>query len=278
MAIIGMIQMNLCQIFDPFSWILKTLTCNFNTFLWIMTALAAVVFVALYFTEAGYGIFISSKWGPAISNKVAWILMESPVFFTMLLFWLLSERVTETVPLVFLLLFEIHYFRRSFIFPLKIRGKSKMPIGIILMGICFNLLNACMQGGWIFYVSPSDMYTNGWMAKPCFWIGILLFLGGMFINISSDQIIRNLRKDGDSQHYLPKGGLFNQVTSAHYFGEIVEWIGFAVLTWSWAGFVFVLWTAANLVPRANAIYHRYQEWFPNEMDNRHLKRIFPYIY
>ncbi len=243
-----------------------------------MTALAAVVFVSLYFTEAGYGIFISPKWGPAISNKLAWILMESPVFLVMLLCWLQSERVTETVPLIFLLLFELHYFRRSFIFPLKIRGNGKMPIAIMLMGVCFNLLNACMQGGWIFYVSPSGLYSTAWLSRPCFWVGCLLFFGGMFINISSDHIIRNLRKEGDTNHYLPQGGLFNQVTSAHYFGEIVEWTGFAILTWSWAGVVFVLWTAANLVPRANAIYHRYQEWFPEEMKQKQLKRIFPFIY
>ena len=183
----------------------------------------------------------------------------------MLLCCLLSDRSHEAVPLIFLFLFELHYFRRSFIFPMRIRGKNCMPLAIVAMGVLFNLLNTCMQGGWIFFISPSDLYTVDWLKRPCFWIGILLFFTGMYINISSDHIVRNLRKEGDTRHYLPKGGLFNQVTAAHYFGEIVEWSGFAILTWSWSGLVFVLWTAANLIPRANAIYHRYLEWFPDEM-------------
>lgn len=30
-----------------------------------------------------------------------------------------------------------------------------MPLGIVVMGMVFNTLNALMQGGWIFYVSPA---------------------------------------------------------------------------------------------------------------------------
>jgi subtilisin family serine protease len=33
-----------------------------------------------------------------------------------------------------------------------------MPLSIVLMGVTFNLLNAFMQGGWIFYISPDDYY------------------------------------------------------------------------------------------------------------------------
>lgn len=153
-----------------------------------------------------------------------------------------------------------------------------MPMGIMVMGIVFNLLNACMQGGWIFYLSPEDMYTVDWLTTPQFIIGSVLFFVGMGINIHSDHIIRTLRKPGDKGHYLPRGGMFRYVTSANYFGEIVEWSGFAILTWSWAGLVFVVWTLANLVPRAHSIYQRYQHMFGEEMKKSHLKRVFPFIY
>ena len=98
----------------------------------------------------------------------------------------------------------------------------------------------------------------------------------MYINIQSDSIIRNLRKPGDNKHYLPKGGMYDYVTSANYFGEIVEWCGFALLTFSLPGLLFAVWTAANLVPRADAIYRRYLTEFGNEVGNR--KRIFPFLY
>ena len=49
---------------------------QFHLLLMIMVAIAIVVFVVLNFVEAGYGKMISKKWGPAISNKLAWVLME----------------------------------------------------------------------------------------------------------------------------------------------------------------------------------------------------------
>ena len=66
-----------------------------------------------------------------------------------------SDRMWQAGPLALFALFQTHYLQRAFIFPLLIRGKSKMPLGIVLMGMVFNTLNALMQGGWIFYVSPA---------------------------------------------------------------------------------------------------------------------------
>ena len=243
-----------------------------------MSIIAVIVFIALYFVTAGYGVFYNKKWGPSVPNKIGWILMESPVFIAMILLCVFSERSTNIVCLIFLILFEIHYFQRSFIFPFLIRGKSVMPLSVILMGVVFNTLNALMQGGWIFYVAPENMYEMSWLTTPQFIIGTLIFFAGMIINIHSDNIIRHLRKPGDTKHYLPKKGMFKYVTSANYFGEFVEWCGFAILTWSLAGAVFALWTFANLAPRAAKIYDNYKKEFGDELDTKKVKRILPFIY
>jgi 3-oxo-5-alpha-steroid 4-dehydrogenase 1 len=249
---------------------------GFFLFLIAMAAIAAIVFVVLYFVEAGYGILFDRKWGFPIPNRMAWVCMEAPVFFVMLWLWSTSDRQFETAPLLFFLFFELHYIQRSFIFPLLIKGNSKMPAGIMCMGITFNLLNGYMQGEWLFHLAPADMYTADWLTTPQFIIGTILFFSGMFINWQSDHIIRHLRKPGDTKHYLPKEGLFKYVTSANYFGEIVEWCGFAILTWSASGAVFAWWTIANLVPRANTIYHKYKAEFGKEVGSR--KRVIPFIY
>lgn len=251
---------------------------NFNTFLLIMTITAVVVFIALYFVTAGYGVFYNKKWGPTLPNKLGWILMEAPVFIVMLLLCVFSERNTNVVCLIFLILFEIHYFQRSFIFPFLMRGKSVMPLSVMLMGVVFNTLNALMQGGWIFYVAPENMYDISWLTTPQFIIGTIVFFSGMIINIHSDYVIRHLRKPGDTRHYLPKKGMFRYVTSANYFGEFVEWVGFAILTWSLSGAVFALWTFANLAPRAAKIYENYKKEFGDELDTQKVKRIIPFIY
>ena len=251
---------------------------NFYTFLTIMAITAVIVFVCLYFVDAGYGKFYDKKWGPSVNNRLGWVLMESPVFFAMLILWLFSDMRGDMARLAFLLLFELHYFQRSFIFPLLIRGESRMPVSIILLGVLFNTLNAFMQGGWIFYVSPAEMYPPEWLQSFPFFAGTLLFFAGMFINVQSDSIIRHLRQPGDRAHYLPTAGMFRYVSSANYFGEVLEWTGFAILTWSWAGAVFALWTFANLAPRAARIHQRYEKEFPEQFDSKRVKRIIPLIY
>jgi 3-oxo-5-alpha-steroid 4-dehydrogenase 1 len=250
----------------------------FNLFLIVMVVLAVAVFVGLFFVDAGYGKFYQPKWGPSVDNRIGWMLMEAPVFVAMLLLWWFSDRRSDSVRVVFLLLFELHYFHRSFLFPWLIRGRGRMPLSIILMGALFNTLNALMQGGWIFYFSPADYYGENWLTGLPFLLGTAVFFIGMAINIRSDSIIRHLRAPGDTAHYLPRGGMFRYVASANYFGELVEWTGFAILTWSWAGAVFALWTFANLAPRAARIHQYYAQEFPDEFDPRKVRRIIPFIF
>ncbi|MBR5857010.1 MAG: 3-oxo-5-alpha-steroid 4-dehydrogenase, partial [Bacteroidales bacterium] len=65
------------------------MTGSFNNFLLIMSLVAIIVFIALYFVTAGYGKFASKKWGPSVNNKIGWVLMESPVFILMTILWLM---------------------------------------------------------------------------------------------------------------------------------------------------------------------------------------------
>lgn len=251
---------------------------RFAVFLWVMALTAVAVFVALHYVTAGYGAYYTRRWGPAIDNRVGWVVMEAPVFIVMLALWWTSGRRAEVTPLVMMVLFELHYLQRAFIFPLLFRSAGAMPVSIIVMGMIFNTLNALMQGGWIFYVSAGGSYPVSWLWSWQFVAGTCIFFGGMWINIQSDSIIRHLRKPGDRRHYIPRGGMFRYVSSANYFGEVMEWSGFAVLTWSWAGAVFALWTFANLAPRAVRLRERYAAEFGTEFTSLRRKSIIPFIY
>jgi len=44
--------------------------------------------------------------------------------------------------------------------------------------------------------------------------------------------------------------MFEYVTSANYFGEIIEWFGYAIATWNLCGILFALFTFWFLFPRA----------------------------
>lgn len=260
-----------------------SLPLTYRVVLEVMVVLAVIVYLALQYFKAGYGFLRTSSWGPAIPNKIGWVLMESPVFIAMVVFFAICGTNSGTAVIIMTCLFLTHYFQRSFIFPFLIKGKSKMPISIILMGVTFNLVNVYMIGSWFFiycippYV-PEPYYTIEWLYSPQFIIGTIIFLFGMFVNLQSDHIIRHLRKPGDSKHYIPKGGMFKYVSSANYFGEITEWFGFAILTWSIPGAVFCIWTFANLAPRANSLYEKYAQEFGEEFTKLKRKRVIPFIY
>ena len=259
---------------------MENLVETYNWFLVVMAVIAIFVFIALQFFEAGYGYLFDRRYGPPVPNKVGWVLMESPVFIAMTVLWVLSDRMWDTVPLILFAMFQLHYFQRSFIFPLLMRGNSKMPLGIVLMGMTFNTLNALMQGGWLFFIVPTYFpdYYAGWLCKPYIYIGVAVWLFGFITNLHSDYIIRHLRKPGDKKHYIPHGGMFRYVSSANYFGEFMEWVGYAIASWSVAGVVFAWWTFANLAPRAGDLRKRYEEEFGEEFTKLNRKRIIPFIY
>jgi 3-oxo-5-alpha-steroid 4-dehydrogenase 1 len=258
-----------------------------NTYYIILTSMAVmavIVFVALFYFKAGYGYLSTSKWGPKISNKAAWVIMEAPAFI-FLLYQTISFAASgvetgnsRTVLYIMAGLFLLHYFQRSFIFPFLMRGKSKMPIAIMLMGLTFNTLNAYLIGGWLYGQAPAGMYGTHWLWSPQFIIGSVVFFTGMAINLHSDHVIRNLRKPGDTKHYIPRKGLYKYVTSANYFGEFTEWVGYAILTWSPAGLLFAAWTFANLAPRAKSLTAKYEEEFGEEYKSLKKKHIIPFIW
>jgi 3-oxo-5-alpha-steroid 4-dehydrogenase 1 len=249
----------------------------FHRFLTGMIIAGIVVFFSLCFVDAGYGQYIDRRWGKAISNRVGWVIMELPVVVLFSMYWIASDRTFAITPLVFFFLFNLHYCQRTFVFPLLIRGNDRMPWSIILFGMLFNTANAYMQGAWIFHLSLETLYTPEWLTTPQFIIGAIVFLLGLRINLHSDHIIRTLREPGDTAFHIPRGGWFEQVSSAQYLGELIEWIGWAILTLSWSGLVFALWTFANLVPRARRNHAWYLERF-GEAYPRGRKRIIPYLY
>lgn len=242
-----------------------------------MPLLAIAVFVALFFVHAGYGMFRKNSWGVSMPNKAGWAIMEAPAFVIMLLCWLDGGANFSMPGILFLIMFEAHYFQRSIIFPMLMRGKGSMPVAIIAMGMAFNMINAFLIGHSLFNPDMAASYGAMWLNEPQFWVGVLLFLVGMGINLHSDHVIRTLRQPGDTAHYLPQKGMYRFVTSANYFGELVEWAGFAIATSSAASAVFLLWTFANLAPRAYAIRRRYVSEFGAEAVGRR-KCIIPYIF
>ena len=74
---------------------------------------------------------------------------------------------------------------------------------------------------------------------------------------------------------MPRGGLFRYVSCPNYLGEILEWLGWAVATWSLAGLAFAVFTLSNLGPRAFSHHRWYQERFPDYPPER--RALLPFL-
>lgn len=224
-------------------------------------AAAAVVFITLFFVSAPYGKHARRGWGPMVPNKLAWILMETPPpLFFVLYFFIGSVEINLPV-ILFFGMWQAHYVHRAFIYPFTIRnGHKKMPLVVMLMGMAFNIGNAYVNGRYLFTFSGG--YPDTWLKDPRFIIGLILFVVGFIINRWADSVLRGLRRRGEKGYRIPRGGLFNRISCPNYFGEIIEWIGWAVATWSLAGLAFAVWTFANLVPRARSHHSWYHSHFP----------------
>eukprot|EP00483_Globobulimina_turgida_P008815 UN08833 len=105
----------------------------------------------------------------------------------------------------------------------------------------------------------------------------MMGIAGVCFNIHFGAILKNLRKPNESESRVPFGGLFKYVTSANYFGECIEWFGFAlaasgnkIVGYSWPMFTF-----ANLFPRAVQSHRWYKKKFDNYPNDR--KIFFPFI-
>lgn len=126
-----------------------------------------------------------------------------------------------------------------------------------------------------YYFAHFAEQTLDWMWDPRFIIGSILFITGVAINWQSDNLLIRLRKPGETGYKIPHGGFFRWVSFPNYFGEIIEWTGFAILTWSLPGLSFLLWSCANLIPRAISNHKWYLNQFPDYPKER--KAVFPFL-
>ena len=243
--------------------------------LWAFLVLAALTFPLLWFVTAPYGRHVKPSWGPTIDNRLGWLIMESPSAVVFFLCWYFGGKPTDPVSLVFLALWELHYVHRAFIFPFRLQNaKKRMPILVMAFAFFFTSINGYLNGRWLFGLGPGPRVE--WLMDPRFVAGVLLFLIGFGINQHADWILLHLRKPGDTGYKIPHGGFYRWVTCPNYLGEIIEWFGFALCTFSPAALVFALWTVANLLPRARSNHRWYKETFPNYPPER--KALLPGIF
>ena len=196
--------------------------------------------------------------------------MELPALLIFPVLVLTGENPVNEVSLVLVLLWSIHYVNRTLVFPFRIKTKGKkMPLFIVTSAIFFNSVNGFVNGYWLGYLDQAPQ-VFGWHQE----LGFIIFFSGMIINRRADAKLIRLRKDSEG-YQIPQRGLFRYISCPNHFGEIVEWIGFAIFAWNLPAAAFAIWTFCNLAPRAISHHKWYQEHFEDYPKNR--KALIPFI-
>lgn len=233
------------------------------------------VLLLLQFLSAPYGRYARSGWGCMLNAKFAWFIQELPSFAVpvILIFATDTWKSISVCSKVTLTCFLVHYFQRTFIFSFLIRGGKPTPFATFSMAFLFCVVNGYLQGGYLLFHAPRD--DNKCLTSLQFIVGLVMFFTGMVINIHSDHVLRNLRKPGETGYQIPRGGMFNYVSGANFFGEILEWWGFFVLCPSLPSLAFAVFTTCNIGPRALQHHRWYIQKFDDYPTNR--KAVIPFM-
>ena len=240
-------------------------------YIWIGLAITVFLALVIFKIKTPYGRHTNKNWGPMISNKWGWFIMELPAFLLMPIITLIGPAEKNELTYFLVFLWVLHYFNRTLIFPFKLKTKNKkMPIIIVGSAIFFNSINGFLNGYFLGYLNAGDssIYSINVV------IGLLIFSIGMYINKTSDKHLISLRSNNEN-YQIPFGGLFKYISCPNHFGEVLEWAGFMIIAWSLPSLTFAIWTFCNLTPRSLNHHSWYKEKFEDYPKKR--KAILPFI-
>lgn len=208
-----------------------------------------------------------------LNAKVAWIMQECPTLIAAAICWSVGSAECKSSPgnIAVFMCFVLHYVNRSIIYPLRMKGSKPTPLPLMLMALAFCAVNGYLQCRSVtrFLLIPATHWT-----LP---VGVAVWTLGLYINYDADHILRNLRQPGETGYKIPRGGMFDYVSGANFFGEIIEWLGFALaMGGALPGVTFAFATAANIGPRAITHHQWYLQKFKGEYP-KERKALIPFL-
>jgi len=221
-----------------------------------------------------YGRYMRDGQPRTVPALAGWLLFESPQLCAFALAFWLTASDPSPVAVGLFVVWQAHYVHRAVLYPLRRNDKGKrFPVGGVVAGVLFNSINGVINGWAV--VHAEHLMSTGWLTDGRFIVGAISFVIGWGINFQADSILIGLRGDGSTGYKIPYGGAFRWVSAANYFGEIVMWTGWAVMTWTAAGLSFAAFTTANLLPRALSHHRWYRKTFPAYPPER--RAVFPWL-
>ena len=113
-----------------------------------------------------------------------------------------------------------------------------------------------------------------------FMLGGVLFLVGQGINFYHHKLLADLRKPGalgdPKAYHIPQNGLFAYVSCPHYLGEIIAWLGLALMSRHLFLYLALIIMINYLASRSLKAQQWYRQQFPDYPADR--KALLPFIF
>ena len=259
-----------------------------DVFLWRVVkgwacCLVVIALAAELTQPTAYGRFGVETSEITLDPRLGWWLMELPCssVFIITFFFVGGPQSRKPVPRLFASVYLMHYLYRGWLFPAFINRHGSA-------GTNFSIVPAV--GSWI--VTITHAYLNAkwfstfgkklnweWIKSKWFFIAAATYYCGLGLTIWHDHILRNLRPCPSGQRYcVPHGALFEWITSAQYFSELVAWLGFWMMSCGPNGAFIFFVSLANLIPRSHSTHDWYLERFGDEYEDLGRYRLVPFLW
>lgn len=165
----------------------------------------------------------------------------------------------------------VHFFKRLFevLFIHKYSGSMPKDTVITISGSYFLYAVAVVYSQHLTAGFPEPMIDLK-------YAGTAMFLVGIVGNFYHHYLLSKLRKEGEKQYKIPRGGLFDLVICPHYLFEILGFIGISCISQTVYALSFTVGSAGYLIGRSYAT----RKWYLSKFEDfpKDVKAIIPYVF
>ena len=215
-----------------------------------------------------YGKF---RTGAGVNSRAGLALAYATPVFVYIALWVEGGSPRTLYHLAVFGAFLCHFVRR--IFEVSFVNSYSRPTPLRALVII-----AFLYGGVAASCAFFQVRTFGQPTSPLIFIlGILTFAFGEVLNGYHHWLLARLRPLGVRIYVVPRHGLFGWVACPHYLGEILSFVGYAIMSGLLPVWGNTLVASAYLSARANSTLNWYRREKPLTIPSR-WHRLIPFAY
>jgi len=215
-----------------------------------------------------YGKF---RTGAGVNSRAGLALAYATPVFVYIALWIEGGSPRTPYHLAVFGAFLFHFLRR--IFEVSFVNSYSRPTPLRALVLIAFLYGGVAASCAFFQVRTFGQPTS----QPIFILGVLTFAFGEVLNGYHHWLLARLRPLGVRIYVVPRHGLFGWVACPHYLGEILSFVGYAIMS----DLLPVWGNATVLTAYLSARAHSTVNWYRREMPLRippGWRRLVPFIY